>query len=61
MRHRIGWTLIAFACGIVIGRRVVGIDLTEGQLLVQDWPWFAAAVGFALVGALMTRKGKGAA
>jgi hypothetical protein len=35
---------------IVVFRRVAGIDLTEGQLLAQDWTWWITAVACLLGG-----------
>ena len=52
----IGWLLISLGGLIVVFRRVAGIDLTEGRLLVQDWPWWVTAVACLLGGFCIHRK-----
>lgn len=51
-----GWLLMFVAVAIIASRRILGIDLTEGQLLISDWPWFVVAVVVALIGARLAAK-----
>lgn len=36
--------LIFVAAMIIVTLRVAGLDLTEGQLLVEYWPWWTLVV-----------------
>jgi uncharacterized membrane protein YdcZ (DUF606 family) len=55
----IGWLLIAFGVLVVIFRRVAGIDLTEGQLFVQDLPWWILVAGCVIGGAAIINNAQG--
>jgi len=39
----VGWLSIATGGSIIFARRIAGGDLTEMQLLANDWQWFLAA------------------
>ena len=40
----LGLILTAIGAVLIVGARVASIDLTEGQSLVQFWPYYAAAL-----------------
>ena len=52
----IGWILVVLALSIIVFRRIAGIDLTEGQLFIQDWEWWVTAIAFSAFGAWMVNK-----
>ena len=52
----IGWLLVLLALSIIIFRRIAGIDLAEGQLLIQDWPWWVTAIACGALGAWLANR-----
>ena len=57
--NAIGWLLIALGVVVVVFRLVAGIDLTEGQLLVQDLPWWILVAGCVAGGAAVIHNAQG--
>lgn len=55
----VGWMLLISAVVIVIYRRIVGIDSTEGQLLIQDFPWWILVAGCVVGGIAIINNAKG--
>jgi hypothetical protein len=55
----IGYLVIALGIGIIIFRRIAGIDLTEGQLFIQDLPWWITAVGCVVGGYAIVNNAQG--
>lgn len=54
----IGLFLIFLGIAIVILRRISGIDSTEGQLFLQDLPWWIAAAGCLIGGSAIINNAK---
>lgn len=55
----IGWMVIVLGILIIVFRRVAGIDLTEGQLFIQDLPWWITAVGCLIGGYAIINNARG--
>lgn len=55
----IGWLLVAIGIVIIIARRIFGIDLTEGQLFVQDLPWWILSIGCMVGGYVVVNNAQG--
>lgn len=53
--NAIAVVLATIGIAIVVFQRATGIDLTEGQLLVQRWPWWLTAAA-CLIGAAWIAK-----
>jgi len=55
----IGWLVIFIGILIIVFRRIAGIDLTEGQLFIQDLPWWIAAAGCLIGGCAIINNAQG--
>ena len=55
----IGYMVVALGIGIIIFRRVAGIDLTEGQLFIQDLHYWITAVGCLVGGYAIVNNAQG--
>jgi len=59
MLERLGWTVFSLGVLIIVFRRIVGIDLTEGQLFIQDLPWWIVAAGCLIGGVAIISNARG--
>lgn len=52
----LGWITIALALIETVFLRIVGINMTEGQLLITFWPAWLTIVGLFFLGAWLLRE-----
>lgn len=55
----IGLLVIALGIAIIVFLRIVGIDLTEGQLFIQYLPWWITAIGCLIGGCAIINNTQG--
>jgi hypothetical protein len=46
----IGWSLVAIGVLMAVSKLIIGIDLTEDQLVVQTLQWWISSLGCLLGG-----------
>jgi hypothetical protein len=53
MRAFFGWMLLFSAMVMCVVLKFIGIDMTQGQMLLAFWPWWLLVAIYAIAGAII--------